>query len=76
MSDLADAPIISDPERAAVMVMLLEDDQAAQILAQPAGSGGHPSPDGRSAAAGRGDAGAGRDGAEAEPAEARRSPAR
>jgi len=34
MSDLAEAPIISDPERAAVMVMLLEDDQAAQILAQ------------------------------------------
>ena len=34
MSDLADAPTISDPERAAVMVMLLEDDQAAQILAQ------------------------------------------
>lgn len=34
MSDLADAPVISDPERAAVMVMLLEDDQAAQILAQ------------------------------------------
>ncbi|OYX61548.1 MAG: flagellar motor switch protein FliG [Novosphingobium sp. 32-60-15] len=34
MSDLAEAPTISDPERAAVMVMLLEDDQAAQILAQ------------------------------------------
>jgi flagellar motor switch protein FliG len=34
MSDLAEAPKISDPERAAVMVMLLEDDQAAQILAQ------------------------------------------
>lgn len=34
MNDLAEAPIISDPERAAVMVMLLEDDQAAQILAQ------------------------------------------
>ncbi|MES2300543.1 MAG: FliG C-terminal domain-containing protein [Pseudomonadota bacterium] len=34
MSDLAEAPNISDPERAAVMVMLLEDDQAAQILAQ------------------------------------------
>ncbi|KPF90049.1 flagellar motor switch protein FliG [Novosphingobium sp. AAP83] len=34
MSDMAEAPIISDPERAAVMVMLLEDDQAAQILAQ------------------------------------------
>ena len=34
MSDLMEAPAISDPERAAVMVMLLEDDQAAQILAQ------------------------------------------
>ncbi len=34
MSDLYEAPNISDPERAAVMVMLLEDDQAAQILAQ------------------------------------------
>jgi flagellar motor switch protein FliG len=34
VSDLAEAPTISDPERAAVMVMLLEDDQAAQILAQ------------------------------------------
>ena len=33
-ANLAEAPIISDPERAAVMVMLLEDDQAAQILAQ------------------------------------------
>lgn len=30
----ADGTDISDPERAAVMVMLLEDDQAAQILSQ------------------------------------------
>lgn len=34
MSDMMEAPPISDPERAAVMVMLLEDDQAAQILSQ------------------------------------------
>ncbi len=34
MANGAEAPNISDPERAAVMVMLLEDDQAAQILAQ------------------------------------------
>lgn len=32
--DATDATAISDPERAAVMVMLLEDDQAARILAQ------------------------------------------
>ncbi|WP_292626306.1 hypothetical protein [Novosphingobium sp. 17-62-19] len=31
---IADGPQISDPERAAVMVMLLEDDQAAHILSQ------------------------------------------
>lgn len=31
---MSDMTAISDPERAAVMVMLLEDDQAAEILAQ------------------------------------------
>ncbi|MFN4136813.1 MAG: flagellar motor switch protein FliG [Novosphingobium sp.] len=31
---VAEEPQISDPERAAVMVMLLEDDQAAQILSR------------------------------------------
>ncbi len=34
MTNLAEAPAISDPERAAVMVMLLEDDQAANVLAK------------------------------------------
>jgi len=34
MTQLVEAPAISDPERAAVMVMLLEDDQAANVLSQ------------------------------------------